>query len=70
MLKRIALRKIVLGFRPVSVLFTISKIFYRVIENYLMKSMVNHLPFSKLSILHYSTEHVILLLTRNRKKFE
>ena len=56
MLKRIVLRKIVLGFGPVSVLFTISKIFYRVIENNLMKSMVNHLPFSKLNILHYSTE--------------
>ena len=68
MLKRIVLRKIVLGFEPVSVLLTISKIFYRVIENYLIRSMVNHLPFSKLNILHYSKEHVILLLIKEWKK--
>ena len=53
----------VLNYRPVSILPTFSKIFGKVIKNYLIKSMDNHFsPYFSAYRASYSTQHVLLRL--------
>ena len=58
----------VLNYRPVSILPTFSKIFGKVIKNYLMKSMDNFFsPYLSAYRASYSTQHVLLRLIEEWK---
>ena len=58
----------VLNYRPVSILPTFSKIFCKVIKNYLIKSMDNFFsPFLSAYRASYSTQHVLLRLIEEWK---
>ena len=58
----------VLNYRPVSILPTFSKIFGKVIKNYLMKSMDNNFsPYVSAYRASYSTQYVLLRLIEEWK---
>ena len=65
LLKKTPDKNSVLNYRPVSILPTFSKMFGKVIENYLMKRMDNYFsPNLSAYRASYSTQHVLLSLIK------